>query len=325
MDTISIELKKRLMTCMLRIRRVEERIDAEYLQDQMRTPIHLCIGQEAIAAGVCAALNDDDTISSNHRSHGHYLAKGGDLGAFIAELHCRSTGCSGGFGGSMHIIDTAIGHLGSSSIVGGGIPIGTGHALAFALRKEKRVSVVFLGDGAAEEGVLYESINFAVLKRLPVIYVLENNKIALCSPFESRQPCQSIFHNAYASEMLATSCINGNDVEEVYKTAANAVSRARNGLGPSFIEADTFRILGHMGCAAQDVEGYRNLAEVDEWRKKCPINSYLKQLTNEQILTDNEYTVMDTAIKVEIQDAFLFAQQSPFSDPSEAARTVFCE
>lgn len=325
MNTISKDLKKQLMHSMLRIRRVEERIDAEYLQNQMRTPIHLCIGQEAIAAGVCAALNNDDTISSNHRSHGHYIAKGGNLKAFVAELHCRSTGCSGGFGGSMHLVDTVVGHLGSSSIVGGGIPIGTGHALAFALRKDMRVSVVFLGDGAAEEGVLYESINFAVLKRLPVIYVLENNKIALCSPFENRQPCKPIFHKAYPVEMLSTACIDGNNVELVYDTTVKAVNRARNGLGPSFIEANTFRILGHMGCSSQDVEGYRNMAEVDEWKKKCPISIYYKQLINEKIISTEDFTNMDIAIKTELQDAFNFAEQSPFPDPSEAARNVFCE
>jgi len=325
MSTIITKIKKNLMHCMLRIRRVEEYIDAEYLKDQMRTPIHLYNGQEAIASGVCATLNNDDTISSNHRSHGHYLAKGGDLKALIAELHCRSAGCSGGFGGSMHLVDTAIGHLGSSAIVGGGIPIGTGHALAFALRKEKRVSVVFLGDGAAEEGVLYESINFAVLKHLPVIYILENNKIAICSPFENRQPCQSIFHNAYSPEMLTTACINGNDVEAVYIAASQAVIRARNGLGPSFIEANTYRMLGHSGSATQDAKGYRDMEEMEEWRQKCPISAYKKQLISAKVISAEEFAVMDTAIGAEIQNSFQFSQQLPFADPSEIARTVFCE
>lgn len=201
---ISYDLKKEMYFDMLRIRHVEERIEAEYLDNEMRTPVHLCIGQEGIAVGACKALRRDDTISSSHRSHGHYLAKGGNLDAMVAELHCRTTGCSKGFGGSMHLVDTSVGHLGSSSIVGGGIPIGTGHALAFSLRGEERVSVVFLGDGAAEEGVLYESINFAVLKRLPVIYVVENNRVAVCSPLESRQPGPLIFHKAYNSDQLAS-------------------------------------------------------------------------------------------------------------------------
>ena len=310
---------------MLRIRRIEERIEGEYLDDEMRTPIHLCIGQEAIAVGVCRTLRTDDTISSNHRSHGHYLAKGGDLKAMIAELHGRSTGCSKGFGGSMHLIDTSIGHLGSSSIVGGGIPIGTGHALAFALRGEDRVSVVFLGDGAAEEGVLYESLNFAVLKRLPVIYIIENNKIAVCSPIENRQPGLIIFHKAYTSEQLLSCFIDGNDVEAVYMAVSPAVERARQGHGPSFIECSTYRILGHMGTVSQDPPGYRDSAEVEAWRKKCPILVYKERLFQNNILSTQELDTMEHFVEQEIDSAFSFAKQSPFPDPSEAVGTVYCE
>jgi pyruvate dehydrogenase E1 component alpha subunit len=322
---ITIKQKKNLLYSMLRIRLVEERIEAEYLKDQMRTPVHLYIGQEAVAVGACATLCADDTISSNHRSHGHYLAKGGNLNAMIAELHCRSTGCSRGFGGSMHLIDTSVGHLGSSSIVGGGIPIGTGHALAFKMRKEDRACVVFLGDGASEEGVLYESINFAVLKKLPVVYVLENNGIALCSPLKNRQPGPSIFHRAYPPEQLTASCIDGNNVEEVYTAVSSAVLRARQGGGPSFIECTTYRMLGHMGAASQDVTGYRDPMEVEKWRKKCPIAAYKERLIGEQVLSAKDIKEMEDAIINEIDQAFVFALSSPFPAPTDATGTVFCE
>ena len=179
---------------MLLIRRVQETIERRYLEDHMRSPVHLCIGQEAISAGFCHALHRDDYISSNHRGHGHYLAKGGGLNALIAELHCRKTGCSEGYGGSMHLVDRSVGHLGSSSIVGGGISIGTGMALALKMQSSQAVSMVFFGDGAADEGVLYESLNFAILKKLPVIYVLENNGWAVCSPVSSRQVGKNVFH-----------------------------------------------------------------------------------------------------------------------------------
>lgn len=317
--------KKEMLLSMLRIRRVEERIEAEYLDNEMRTPVHLCIGQEALAVGACKALRREDTISSSHRSHGHYLAKGGNLNAMIAELHCRSTGCSKGFGGSMHLVDTSVGHLGSSSIVGGGIPIGTGHALAFALRGEDRVSVVFLGDGAAEEGVLYESINFAVLKRLPVVYVVENNRIAVCSPLESRQPGSLIFHNAYQSDQLASCCIDGNDVEAVCRAVSMAAQRARRGEGPSFIEGETYRILGHMGTASQDPGGYRDSAEVEAWRQKCPVAVYERHLLQSGVLTAQELSDMCSTVDREVEAAFTFAKQSPLPAPGEAAGTVYCE
>jgi TPP-dependent pyruvate/acetoin dehydrogenase alpha subunit len=157
---------------MRRIHKVQRRIEELYHLDDIKTPVHLCIGQEAIAVGFCAPLKKEDYITSNHRSHGHYLAKGGDLKALIAELYCRETGCSKGRGGSMHVVDTSVGHMGSSSIVGGGIPIGTGLGFASQMKKDGLVSVVFFGDGAADEGVLYESVNFAILKKLPVVFFL---------------------------------------------------------------------------------------------------------------------------------------------------------
>ena len=310
---------------MLRIRRLQERIDVEYLQDNMRTPVHLCIGQEAIAVGVCSALQKDDVISSNHRGHGHYLAKGGNMSSLVAELHCRTTGCSHGYGGSMHIIDTSIGHLGSSSIVAGGVPIGTGYGLAFYMRNEPRVSVVFLGDGASEEGVFYESIHFAVLKKLPVVFVLENNRWAVCSPLKNRKNARSIFHTGYDAVKLKSWELDGNNVELVHSVAQEAVMRARTGDGPSFIECHTYRIPGHAGCKAQDPPGYRDTREIEEWQQRCPVVSYQDALLKSNLLNSEMLEQIERDISKEIDDAFAFALSSPLPEPKDAMGTVYCE
>jgi TPP-dependent pyruvate/acetoin dehydrogenase alpha subunit len=309
---------------MLRIRKVQLRIESIYLGDEMKTPIHLCIGQEAIAVGVCSALRKDDYIASNHRGHGHYLAKGGDLKAMIAELHCKETGCSKGHGGSMHLVDTAVGHLGSSSIVGGCLPIGTGLALAAKMKKTDQVCAVFFGDGAADEGVLYESLNFAMLKKLPVIYVLENNQWSVCSHVSSRQPGENIFHKA-SPQLLLTRKIDGNDVLTVYETAFEAVERARSGLGPSFIECETYRILGHAGCAAQEPRGYRDAEEVQAWKQRCPVTRFREMLLRERVLSEEKSNAMEDQIDVEIDQAFAFAKESPLPIKEKLHEYLFCE
>lgn len=307
---------------MKRIRMVQDHIESHYLQDEMKTPVHLCIGQEAVAVGACSALQKTDYISSNHRSHGHYLAKGGNLNNLIAELHCKMTGCSKGYGGSMHIVDTSVGHMGSSSIVGGGIPIGTGLGLAISMKQQNRVSVIFFGDGAADEGVLYESINFAILKKLPVIYILENNQWSVCSHVSSRQAGKNIFHHA-PQNLLMTKKIDGNNVLEVYETVSEAVSLARKGYGPSFIECETYRILGHAGCASQDADGYRDLNEADEWKKKCPVNTFQEKLIQGNFLSIEDIENMESRIQAEIEDAFDFAQKSPLPPSHEMTNYLF--
>ena len=308
---------------MLRIRRVQERIESLYLKDEMKTPIHLCIGQEAIAVGVCAVLEKKDYISSNHRGHGHYLAKGGDLNALIAELHCKKSGCSKGYGGSMHLVDVSVGHLGSSSIVGGGIPIGTGLGLSIMMKKSKQVSCIFLGDGAADEGVLYESINFAMLKKLPVIYILENNQWSVCSHISARQCEDNIYLRGTSSENLFVDKIDGNDVLLISETVGKAVERAKNGMGPSFIQCDTYRIMGHAGCTSQDIAGYRDSCEVDNWREKCPVTNFQKILLEEKILNQDVIYNMEKLIESEIDNAFVFARKS--SLPSLNEFYLYCE
>jgi TPP-dependent pyruvate/acetoin dehydrogenase alpha subunit len=309
---------------MLRIRKVQLRIESLYPLDEMKTPIHLCIGQEAVAVGVCAQLNKDDYISSSHRGHGHYLAKGGDLKALLAELYCRETGCSKGRGGSMHLVDTSVGHMGSSSIVGGGIPIGTGLALAIRMRRENRISVVFFGDGAADEGVLYESINFAMLKKLPVVYIYENNQFSVCSPVTSRQVGEVIFHST-PPEYLYTRVVDGNSVLEVYAAAKEAINRSRGGHGPSFIECKTYRVRGHAGAGSDAKLGYRSAEEIAFWEEKCPVATFLSKLRQEGVITEEEVAGMEKEIEQEIDEAFRFAQESPLPTGEQLTQYLFHE
>jgi pyruvate dehydrogenase E1 component alpha subunit len=260
---------------------------------------------------------------SNHRGHGHYLAKGGDLNAMIAELHCKASGCAKGYGGSMHLVDVSVGHLGSSSIVGGGIPIGTGIALSIKMKNTRQVSIIFFGDGAADEGVLYESLNFAILKRLPAIFILENNKWAVCSPVSARQYGENVFHRV-AEQFLNTEKIDGNDVLAVYRAVSVAAQRARDGLGPSFIECDTYRIVGHAGCAAQDTKGYRSSEEIKIWQDKCPIKRYQNLLIAEGVLTNQQIIGFHRRIDSEIDQAFDYADQSPLPSNDQLTEFIFC-
>jgi pyruvate dehydrogenase E1 component alpha subunit len=309
---------------MLRIHNVQLRIESLYHLDEMKTPIHLCIGQEAVAVGVCANLKREDYISSSHRGHGHYLAKGGNLGALIAELYCRETGCSKGRGGSMHLVDTSVGHMGSSSIVGGGIPIGTGLALAAKMKSQDRVSVVFFGDGAADEGVLYESVNFAMLKKLPVIYLYENNQFSVCSRVSARQAGEILFHQA-PPELLMSRIVDGNAVLDIYEAVGEAVARARRGSGPSFIECRTYRVRGHAGSGSDAKLGYRSEEEIMDWAIKCPVTVFGEDLLRGNMISEAERSKMVEEIKREIDEAFRFAQSSPLPKGEDLLHYLFDE
>ena len=316
--------KRHLYQTMLRIRKLQLAIEAEYHLDEMKTPVHLYIGQEAVAAGVCANLRKDDYISSNHRSHGHYLAKGGDLKALVAELFCRQSGCSKGRGGSMHLVDIDVGHLGSSSIVGGGIPIGTGHALAAKMKGQDRVSVVFFGDGAHDEGVLYESVNFAILKKLPVVFVLENNQYSVCSHWQDRWGADSPFLR-YDKDALFSTSADGNDVNEVYQAALRVVTRARGGSGPSFIQCQTYRLRGHAGAHHDADLGYRSLDEIKHWEKRDPLKRFKRQLLSEMVYTSETVEALEKEVESEIEEAFAHAKSSPLPPAGELHQFLFRE
>lgn len=311
-----------LYTMMLRIRLVQLKIGELYHEDQMKTPVHLCIGQEAIPAGVCANLNINDYVFSNHRGHGHYLAKGGNLRAMIAELYNRETGCSRGRGGSMHLIDTSVGLLGSSSIVSGSIPIATGAALGAVLQKNCRVAVAFFGDAAVEEGVLYESVNFALLKKLPVIYVCENNFYAVCSPLSNRQAKDAIYQR-FEGLGIPSYKIDGNNVLEVYQVAKKAINNAHDGNGPSFLECRTYRIKDHHGNTSGVEIGYRMQEEVDYWIARCPLKNFEVFLIEQKILTVKEIQDFESTLNKEIAEAFSFAQESPLPDANKVQEYLF--
>ncbi|MBI2852141.1 MAG: thiamine pyrophosphate-dependent dehydrogenase E1 component subunit alpha [Chloroflexi bacterium] len=321
-DDIPVRVLSELYLAMLRIQKVELKIDDLYHEDEMKTPVHLCLGEEAIAAGVCLNLGIEDYVFTNHRGHGHYIAKGGDVKAMVAELYNRETGCSRGRGGSMHLVDTSVGLLGSSSIVGGGVPIATGAALASSLKKDRRVSVSFFGDAAVEEGVIYESINFALLKKLPIIYVCENNLYSVYSPLSKRQPHNEIYRR-FTGIGIPSYHADGNNVIEVYRTAKEAITRARAGGGPSFIECRTYRLKDHHGTGTGVEVGYRTQQEVAEWAERCPVKNYESFLLERKLLTSGEVERLNTYVNLEVEEAFQFARTSPFPKEDNVTDYLF--
>lgn len=309
---------------MLRIRRVEEAIADAYPAKEMKCPIHLSIGQEAVPVGLCAHLTDADHVYSTHRCHAHYLAKRGDLAAMMAELHGKATGCCRGKGGSMHLGWPKTGMMGASALVGGTIPLAVGSALAFAREKSSRVSVAFFGDGASEEGIFYESLNFAQLKKLPVIFACENNLFATYSRQEARQATTNI---ASRGETFGMHCeqVDGYDVEKVYEVSERAVARARRGEGPSLLEFMTYRWRDHVGPLGDLEIGYRTKEEVEAWEKRCSILSLETKLTAEGALTEAEKNDLEAAIYEEIQASVAFARRSPFPAKEEIFEHIYAD
>ncbi len=263
---------------MLRIRLTEEAIATRYGEQEMRCPTHLCIGQEAICVGVAHALQREDYVFSNHRAHGHYLAKGGNLTALIGELYGKSNGCCGGMGGSMHLIDPEAGFMGAVPIVASTIPLAVGAAWAAQLKNSGQVAVAFFGDGAFEEGVVHESLNFALLHHLPMVFVCENNLYSVYTRLDQRQPDRPI-HGVAAAHGCRVATADGNDIAAVVNTAAPAIAQARRGDGPVFLEFSTYRWLEHCGPHYDDDLGYRPSGELQDWRQHCPIQRLADQLT----------------------------------------------
>ena len=308
---------------MLRIRLVEERIVDLYGEQEMRCPVHLCIGQEATAVGVCAALGPADYVFGSHRSHGHYLAKGGDLGRFLAELYGKATGCCKGKGGSMHLIDLSVGFLGAVPIVGSTLPIAVGAAFGSTFDDEQRVTAVFFGEGATEEGVFQESLVFAALKELPVVFVCENNLYSVYSPMAVRQsPRRDICAVAVANGLTASRG-DGNDVEAVYALAQEAVAAARAGNGPVLLELETYRWREHCGPFYDNDLGYRSEEEFEEWRLRDPVEGMKRQLFERRILDDDAAASIATEIEAEIDEAVRFAKVSPFPRDDEVFADVY--
>lgn len=307
---------------MLRIRKVEEALADQYPGEEMRCPLHLCIGQEAIAVGVSSALNQADVVFSNHRAHGHYLAKGGDLAAMIAEIFGRENGCCGGRGGSMHLIDKNVGFMGSTPIVGGTVPLAVGAAFKFFISAESNVSVIFLGDGCFEEGVVHKSLNFAALHKLPIIFVCENNNFSVYTPLSNRQPSRPIYSIALAHGMHAEEG-DGNDVLAISDIMDKAVQRARVGEGPSFLEFRTYRWREHCGPSFDDHLQYRSNSEIEAGLARCPITRFEAEcLRNIPNFKDIQKELSDK-IQNEIMSAFEYSRSGKKPELNSAFGNIY--
>ena len=309
---------------MKRIRAIEEAIADRYSEWEMRCPTHLSIGQEAVAAVVGHLLNKDDLAVSTHRAHAHYLGKGGDLKAMIAEIYGKETGCSKGRGGSMHLIDKSVGFMGSTAIVGGTIPIGTGLALGMKYRKTKQISCIFIGDGAIEEGVFFESVNFAALHQLPILFICENNLYSVYSGLEKRQPQGRKIHKLAQSIGVSSDYGDGNDPVQTYELITEAINAIRAGRGPRFIEFSTYRWLEHCGPNFDNDIGYRTEEEFMEWKMKDPISIFQHKLEENNYIDIGGLGKIDLKIENEIIAAFKFAKCSKFPDLASLANYTYC-
>jgi TPP-dependent pyruvate/acetoin dehydrogenase alpha subunit len=312
-----------LYRSMLRIRRIEERIQALYPEGDIRCPTHLCIGQEAVAAGVCANLKTDDYVISAHRSHAHYLAKGGGLRPMFAELYGKAEGCASGKGGSMHLIDLSVNFLGCVPIVGSTIPIGVGAAFGAMLQNRESLSVVFFGDAAAEAGVFHESVNFAAVHRLPVLFVCENNLYSVNTPLAERQPANRTIAQLASGHGIASSQHDGQEVEAVFAVAADAIARVRRERAPTLLEFMTTRWLEHCGPLGDVHLGYRTQAELDSYAARCPIRLHGALLESDALLDGAAQAAMEAEIAAELDDAVAFARMSPFPPRDDLKRDIY--
>jgi acetoin:2,6-dichlorophenolindophenol oxidoreductase subunit alpha len=308
---------------MLLIRRTEERLSADSAAGKLPGAVHLYIGEEAVAVGVCAHLTDRDYVTSTHRGHGHYLAKGGDLRAMMAEIWGKREGICRGMGGSMHVADLSKGILGANGIVGAGLAIATGAAFGARLDGAGRVAVCFFGDGAANQGVLMETLNVSTLWQLPVIFVCENNMFSEFTP--SREVTAGQIADRARAFAMPTSEVDGNDVVAVWQAAGEAVSRGRAGGGPSFIEARTYRIQGHFEAERFILAGnrYREDAEIAEWRARDPIERQRARLISSGAAGPDAFGTIDARVLRQVDDAAAYAEAGHPADPDLAATLMF--
>lgn len=306
---------------MVKVREFELRAINERRAGLIPGFIHSCVGQEATAVGACAALNQDDVITSTHRGHGHLVAKGGEPKYMMAELAARSTGYCGGKGGSLHMNDFDLGILGANGIVAGGIPMAVGAALAFQMRDESRVALPFFGDGAVNEGAFHEAANLAGLWKLPVIFLCENNLYGEGTPQDKQAPIQDLSRRAEGYDFPGV-IVDGNDVIAVYEATKLAVSRARTGEGPSFIEGKTYRYRGHY---EGDPMVYRSEDELNEWRQRDPITTFRQRMLDSGLADEVEITAVDQEIQTLLDEAVEFAANSPEPAPDSALDGVYAD
>jgi acetoin:2,6-dichlorophenolindophenol oxidoreductase subunit alpha len=301
---------------MLLIRRFEEKVEERFRAGELPGFLHVAIGQEGVAVGVCRALEDSDVIASTHRAHGHTIAKGTPPNEVMAELYGKVEGCSHGYGGSMHLYDIERGNLGANAVVGGGLPAIVGAALAFKMRKEPRVAVAFFGDGATNIGTFHEALNLAELWKVPAVFVCENNHYAESTPSKQQLPIEDLTKRAEAYGMVSMK-VDGQDVEAVYKTMQKALKHARDGEGPIFLLAETYRLTGHY---VGDPQVYRPKEEIREARQtQDPITKLREQLE----LSEEEWNEMDAEATRIAEESVEFAKKGTDPKPEDALKNVY--
>lgn len=308
---------------MLKIRYLEDEMVRRWPEQEMRSPPHFSTGREAVAAGVCATLKITDQAMGYYRGHAYYLAKGGNPKEFIAEMYCKITGSNAGKGGSMLISSPKTGYVGSSAIVASGIPVATGLALANKMKKNNKVVVCFLGEAATEEGVFFESINFAALHKLPIVYVCENDSFAVTTPINKRQakPNNIILHPKTFG--IPAIKIDGNNPLIVFESTKKAVDHVRKGAGPYFIEAITYRWREHVGEKMDDFTPGRTKKELKKWMKKDPIVNFQKYLLSEKFLTQEKITKIKLSVNRLVRDSFDFGIKSPLPKKEDLLTNVY--
>ena len=310
-------MNEKIYRSLYRIRRVEEEIARVYPTNKIKSPVHLSIGQEAVSVGVCQALEPKDIVFGTYRGHALYLAKGGNLKKMIAELYGRATGCAKGKGGSMHLIDVSAGVMGGSAVVGTTIPQAVGYAYALKIKRSSCVVVSFFGDGAVDEGVFHESMNFAALKNLPIIFVCENNFYAIHTHQNQRHANPKIWERALSYGMPAKR-IEGNDLFMIYQKVSEVVKAIRAGEeGPFFFECMTYRLKEHVGPNEDYHLGYRTREEADFWLKNDPLQKLAL------LVKPKKRQKIEKEVEKEIDEAFDFAEKSPFPKDSELFTDVF--
>lgn len=317
------KIRHNLFRDLVKIRKVEETIAELYNEQEMRCPVHLSIGQEAVAVGICSNLNKKDQILSNHRAHAHYLAKGGSLNGMIGELYGKSTGCANGKSGSMHLIDVDQGMMGSVPIVGSAIPIAVGLAWANKLNNKNHKVVVFFGEGATEEGAFHESLDFASLHNLPILFACENNQFSVYSHVSKRQSIKRKVVNISKAHGVNSLRIDGNNIEKVYlqtKKILNYIDRTNK---PFLLEMDTYRYLEHCGPNNDDNLEYRSKKDIKFWKKKCPITNYKKFLIENNFFSKEEIYSIEKKVINSVIKSFNYTKKSPFPKITEASKHIY--
>ena len=309
------EIYLEMLRRMVRIRHFEEQVEELVERGEIVGAAHSYIGEEAVAVGACVALRDDDYITGNHRSHGHPIAKGGDVRKAMAELLGKETGFCKGKGGSMHLADFSIGILGESGIVASSMPVAVGAALGSRMSGADRVALTFFGDGASNQGAFHESINLAAIWKLPVIFVCENNQYAVTTHYSSVIPVENISDRAVAYNIPGV-LVDGQDVVAMYEAVREAVARARDGQGPSLIEGRTYRFTEHsIGMVRILRAPYRSEEDVEKWKLRDPILLHTQRLLDQEMATQEEVAYIDQQEQDRIQEALEFARQSSYPKP----------